>query len=69
LKNYAPGDDNSSTDELPNAKDAGQLADELLVRAINSAAEIHFIEDDSLLKEAGGVGAVLRYNINATANG
>jgi peptide subunit release factor 1 (eRF1) len=69
LKNYAPGDDNSSTDELPQVKDAGQLADELLVRAINSAAEIHFIEDESLLKEAGGVGAVLRYNINATANG
>jgi peptide subunit release factor 1 (eRF1) len=39
------------------------------VRAINSAAKIHFIEDESLLKEAGGVGAVLRYNINATANG
>lgn len=69
LKNYAPGDDNSSTDELPDAKDAGQLADELLVRAINSAAKIQFIEDESLLKEAGGVGAVLRYNINATANG
>ena len=69
LKNYAPGDDNSSTDELPDAKDAGQLADELLVRAINSAAKIYFIEDESLLKESGGVGAVLRYNINATANG
>ncbi|HEY8561332.1 MAG TPA: Vms1/Ankzf1 family peptidyl-tRNA hydrolase [Pyrinomonadaceae bacterium] len=69
LKNYAPGDDNSSTDELPDAKDAGQLADELLVRAINSAAKVHFIEDESLLKEAGGVGAILRYNINATANG
>lgn len=69
LKNYAPGDDNSSTDELPKVKDAGQLADELLVRALNSAAKIVFIEDESLLKEAGGVGAVLRYNINATANG
>lgn len=69
LKNYAPGEDNSSSDELPKVKDAGQLADELLVRAINSAAKIVFIEDESLLKEAGGVGAVLRYNINATANG
>jgi peptide subunit release factor 1 (eRF1) len=69
LKNYAPGDDNSSTDDLPDAKDAGQLADELIVRAINSSAKIVFIEDESLLKEAGGVGAVLRYNINATANG
>ncbi len=69
LKIYAPGDDNSSTEELPEVKDPGQLADELLVRAINSAAKIVFIEDESLLKEAGGVGAVLRYNINATANG
>lgn len=69
LKNYAPGDDNSSSDELPQTKDAGQVADELLVRAINSAAKIVFIEDENLLKEAGGVGAVLRYNINATANG
>ncbi len=69
MKNYAPGDDNSSTDELPETKDAGQIADELLVRAINSAAQIVFIEDESLLKQAGGIGAVLRYNINATANG
>jgi peptide subunit release factor 1 (eRF1) len=69
LKNYAPGDDNSSADELPQVKDAGQIADELLVRALNSAAKIVFIENTELLKEAGGVGAVLRYNINATANG
>lgn len=69
LKNYAPGDDNSPSDELPQTRDAGQVADELIVRAVNSAAKIVFIEDESLLKEAGGVGAVLRYNINATANG
>jgi len=69
LKNYAPGDDNSSADDLPQVKDAGQIADELLVRALNSAAKIIFIEDAELLKEAGGVGAVLRYNMNATANG
>ena len=69
LKNYAPGDDNSSTDELPDAKETGQVADELIVRALNSAAKIIFIEDESMLKEAGGVGAVLRYNMNATANG
>ena len=67
LKNYAPGDDNSSTEELPDAKETGQIADELLVRALNSAAKIIFIEDESMLKEAGGVGAVLRYNMNATA--
>ena len=69
LKNYAPGDDNSSTDDLPEVKETGQIADELLIRALNSAAKIVFIEDESMLKEAGGVGAVLRYNINATANG
>jgi peptide subunit release factor 1 (eRF1) len=69
LKNYAPGDDNSTSDELPEAKDPAQIADELIVRAINSNAKIIFIEDESLLKEAGGVGAVLRYNMNATANG
>lgn len=69
LKNYAPGDDNSSTEELPDTKEAGQVADELIVRALNSAAKIIFIEDESMLKEAGGVGAVLRYNMNATANG
>jgi peptide chain release factor subunit 1 len=69
LKNYAPGDDNSSSDELPEVRETGQVADELLVRALNSAAKIIFIEDESMLQEAGGVGAVLRYNINATANG
>lgn len=69
LKNYAPGDDNSASDELPPAREPRQIADELIVRAINSAAKICFIEDESLLKEAGGVAAVLRYNINSTANG
>lgn len=69
LKNYAPGEDNSSTEELPKVKENGQVADELLIRAMNSAAKIIFIEDESILKEANGVGAVLRYNINATANG
>ncbi|HEX8288216.1 MAG TPA: Vms1/Ankzf1 family peptidyl-tRNA hydrolase [Pyrinomonadaceae bacterium] len=69
LKAYAPGDDNSASDELPDVKESRQVGDELLIRALNSAAKIVFIEDESLLKEANGVGAVLRYNINATANG
>lgn len=69
LKNYAPGDDNSASDELPKVKDARQIADELLIRALNSAAGIVFVEDDSILKEAGGVGAILRYNLSAMANG
>jgi peptide chain release factor subunit 1 len=68
LRDYAPGEDNSTSDELPKVCEPRQIADELIVRALNSAAKIKFIEDESLLKEAHGVGAVLRYNINATAN-
>ncbi len=68
LREYAPGDDNSTSDELPKVREPRQIADELIIRALNSAAKIKFIEDESLLKEAHGVGAVLRYNMNATAN-
>ena len=69
LNAYAPGDDNSTGDDLPDVKESRQIGDELIIRALNSAAKITFIEDETLLKEANGVGAVLRYNINATANG
>ncbi len=69
LEDYAPGDDNSAGDELPEVSEKRQVADELIVRAINSSAKIVFIEDESLLKDSGGVAAVLRYNMNATANG
>ncbi len=69
LEDYAPGDDNSPTDALPEAREPRQIADELIVRALNSAAKIQFIEDESLLEEVGGVGSVLRYNMNSTANG
>jgi peptide chain release factor subunit 1 len=68
LDAYAPGDDNSASDELPEAGEKRQIADELIVRALNSAAKITFIDDDMMLKETGGVGAVLRYNMNATAS-
>lgn len=68
LENYAPGEDQSSTEDLPDYHEQRQIADELIIRAINSAAKIHFIEDASLLEENGGVGAVLRFNMNATAN-
>lgn len=67
LENYAPGDDQSGTDDLPDYHEQRQIADELLIRAMNSADKIHFIEDASLLKEYGGVGAVLRFNMNAEA--
>ena len=69
LEAYAPGDDNSVTDDLPEADEPRQIADELIIRAVNSAAKICFIEDSEQIKGIGGVGAVLRYNINATANG
>lgn len=68
LEAYAPGDDNSVSGELPNAGEKRQIADELIVRALNSGARIVFVEDESLLRAAGGVGAVLRYNMNTTAS-
>ena len=61
LKNYAPGAD----DELPDASQAGQIADELIRQALNSAEHIYFIEDENLLEEFGGVGALLRYSMSA----
>lgn len=69
LEAYAPGDDNSVGDELPEAGEPRQIADELIIRALNSAAKIYFIEDSEQIRQLGGVGAVLRYNINATASG
>jgi peptide subunit release factor 1 (eRF1) len=63
LEDYAPGDDNSANDALPNTSERQQVLDELLVRAINSAARIRFIEDATLLMSVGGVGAILRYKI------
>jgi peptide subunit release factor 1 (eRF1) len=38
-------------------------ADELVARAQQNAARIRFIEDDSLLADVGGVGALLRFKI------
>ena len=40
-----------------------QLADHLVVRAHKSAARVRFIEDPQLLKDVGGVGALLRFRI------
>lgn len=68
LENYASGDSDLTSDELSKAAEKRRIGDELLIRALNSAAKICFIEDESLLKNAGGAGAVLRYNMNATAN-
>jgi peptide subunit release factor 1 (eRF1) len=42
------------------------VADELLKRATElSSARVTFIEDDSVLKNVGGVGALLRYRVSA----
>ncbi len=63
LEDFAPGDDNSANDALPDTTEKRQVLDELIVRAINSAAKIRFIEDATLLMGVGGVGAILRYKI------
>jgi peptide chain release factor subunit 1 len=57
FKDYAPGID----EELPSAKQAGLVIDGLLRIAADTADDIRFIEDGNLLKDAGGIGALLRY--------
>ena len=68
LREYAPGRDQSSIDALPIANIAGEIADQLIIRAINSDARIVFVDDSSLLEEAGGVGSILRFSMNVKAN-
>ena len=69
FEEYRPGDDNAPVDVPPMVQIAGEIADQLILRAINTDAKITFIEDGSILEEAGGVGAILRYNMNASASG
>ena len=69
LDEYQPGDDQVPVDTQPIVSLPGQVADQLLIRAISTGAKVSFIKDESLLREAGGVGSILRYNINATASG
>jgi len=66
---FVPGDDKSSVETMPITQIAGEVADQLIVRALNSDAKIFFIDDAALLKDAGGVGSVLRYSMNARAGG
>jgi len=40
-----------------------KLADELVTRAQQTGAEVRFIENSDLLKDFGGVGALLRFRI------
>lgn len=63
LEDFAPGDDNSASEALPDVGERRQVLDELIVRALNSSAKIRFIEDATLLMGVGGVGALLRYKI------
>ena len=69
LKEYEPGDDTAPTDAAANVSSSAEIADQLIMRAINTAAKIMFVKDDSLLEDAGGVGAILRFNMNAQAGG
>jgi peptide subunit release factor 1 (eRF1) len=69
LNEYEPGDDTAPTDATVNVSDAAEIADQLVMRAINTAAKIMFVKDDSLLEDAGGVGSILRFNMNAQAGG
>ena len=57
FKDYSPGVE----EELPNAKRAALVIEEALRLAAQMADDIRFIEDVNLLKDAGGVGALLRY--------
>lgn len=56
----------ATPDELREAStvsDKVVLADELVTRAQQTAARIRFIENPDLMKEVGGVGALLRFKI------
>ena len=57
FRDYSPGVD----EELPNAKHSSLVINEALRLAAQTADEIRFIDDTSLLKDVGGVGALLRY--------
>ena len=61
LKDYAPG--NGGT--VPNVKQARQIADELVKQGIATAEDVRFIEDENLLQEFGGAGALLRFKMTA----
>ena len=68
LDEYEPGDDQLTVDAQPIVTIPGEVADQLIIRALNTGAKIVFVKDDSLLRDSGGVGSILRYNINASAS-
>ena len=57
MKAYAPGIDR----ELPDSHKARLIVDELIKLGFQTADSVRFIEDENLLKKAGGIGALLRY--------
>ena len=69
LKEYEPGDDTAPAKALSAIGDAGAIADQLIIRAINTGARITFVTDESTLANDGGVGAILRFSTNAQSTG
>jgi peptide subunit release factor 1 (eRF1) len=60
----APGQVKAETSAVSTANEKQlKLADELVTRAQQTSARVRFIEDLELLKEFGGVGALLRFRI------
>ncbi len=59
LKAYAPGEEG----EILDSSRRRIVVDELIKRAKETGASIHFITDASLLATMGGVGATLRYSM------
>lgn len=68
IEEYAPGDDHSAVDEETIPQRREEMVDQLIVRAINSDAEIHFVEGDAIVESMGGVGAILRYSMTVSSN-
>lgn len=64
LKDYAPGFEG----DLPTPRNRAVVIDQLLRLAVDSADTFRFIEDDNLLKNAGGVSAILRYQAKGVSN-
>ena len=64
LTEYAPGLDET----LPPTDQEELLIDELVRQAATSADSIRFLEDPHLLKTAGGVGAILRYQTKGASS-
>jgi peptide chain release factor subunit 1 len=66
VKDYAPCIDD---DSFPNIGEHEMMIDELIRQAVSSSVdEINFIDAENVLKRAGGVGAILRYQAKGVSN-